>query len=110
MRRNSFPCRESLFDQTYGHMREYASVRAAYGGYPDIDELFERQARERDPAKREGLLHRIQQLTVDRVMYAPIWSTRVLIGVGPRIADHTINLVPLSIWPSYEDMTLKNKS
>ena len=43
-------------------------------------------------------------------LYAPIWSTRVLIGVGPRIADHTINLVPLSIWPSYEDMTLKNKN
>src|SRR5437660_6946573 len=88
----------------------YSKGSYAYGGYPDIDELFERQARERDPAKREGLLHRIQQLTVDRVMYAPIWSTRVLIGVGPRIADHTINLVPLSIWPSYEDMTLKNKN
>jgi hypothetical protein len=32
----------------------------------------------------------------------------VLIGIGPRVADHTINLVPLSIWPSYEDMRLKN--
>src|SRR5262252_2473994 len=81
----------------------------AYGGYPDIDDLFQQQARERNAAKREALLHRIQQLTLDRVMFAPIWSTRVLIGVGPRIADHTINLVPLSIWPSYEDMTLKNK-
>lgn len=27
--------------------------------------------------------------TIDRVMFAPIWSTRVLIGVGPRVADHT---------------------
>ena len=88
----------------------YSRGSFAYGGYPDIDELFERQARERDPAKREVLLHRIQHLTIDRVMYAPIWSTRVLIGVGPRIADHTINLVPMSIWPSYEDMTLKNKN
>jgi len=25
-------------------------------------------------------------------MFAPIWNTRVLIGVGPRVADHTINL------------------
>ena len=41
-------------------------------------------------------------------MFAPVWSTRVLIGVGPRVADHTINLVPMSIWPSYEDMKLKN--
>jgi len=88
----------------------YSKGSFAYGGYPDVDEMFERQARERDPAKREALLHRIQQLTIDRVMYAPIWSTRVLIGVGPRIADHTINLVPMSIWPSYEDMTLKNKN
>jgi len=55
------------------------------------------------------LLHRIQQLTIDRVMFAPIWNTRVLIGVGPRVADHTINLVPLSIYPSYEDMRLKGQ-
>jgi len=33
----------------------------------------------------------------------------VLIGVGPRVADHTINLVPLSIYPSYEDMRLKGQ-
>jgi peptide/nickel transport system substrate-binding protein len=71
----------------------YSKGSYAYGGYPDIDELFQQQARERDPAKREVLLHRIQQLTIDRVMFAPIWNTRVLIGVGPRVADHTINRV-----------------
>jgi peptide/nickel transport system substrate-binding protein len=87
----------------------YSKGSYAYGGYPDIDELFQQQARERNPEKREVLLHRIQQLTIDRVMFAPIWSTRVLIGVGPRVADHTINLVPMSIWPSYEDMKLKNQ-
>jgi peptide/nickel transport system substrate-binding protein len=86
----------------------YSKGSHAYGGYPDIDELFQQQAHERDSAKREALLQRIQQLTLDRVMFAPIWSTRVLIGVGPRVADHTINLVPLSIWPSYEDMRLKS--
>jgi peptide/nickel transport system substrate-binding protein len=87
----------------------YSKGSYAYGGYPDIDELFQQQSRERDPAKREVLLHRIQQLTIDRVMFAPIWNTRVLIGVGPRVADHTINLVPLSIYPSYEDMRLKGQ-
>src|SRR6266446_2531022 len=61
------------------------------------------------PMKREALLHRIQQLTIDRAMFAPIWNTRVLIGIGPRVADHTINLVPLSIFPSYEDMRLKGQ-
>jgi peptide/nickel transport system substrate-binding protein len=87
----------------------YSKGSHAYGGYPDIDELFQQQARERDPVKREALLQKIQQLTIDRVMFAPIWSTRVLIGIGPRVADHTINLVPMSIWPSYEDMRLKSQ-
>jgi len=86
----------------------YSKGSYAYGGYPDIDELFQQQARERDPAKREAVLHRIQQLTVERVMFAPIWNTRVLIGVGPKVIDHTINLVPMSIFPSYEDMRLKS--
>ena len=87
----------------------YSKGSFAYGGYPDIDDLFRQQARERNPATREALLHRIQQLTLDRVMFAPIWSTRVLIGIGPKVADHTINLVPMSIWPSYEDMRLKGQ-
>jgi peptide/nickel transport system substrate-binding protein len=80
----------------------------AYGGYPDIDDLFEQQARERDPKKREVLLHRIQQLTVDRVMFAPVMDLRALMGVGPRIAKHTITDVWMSPFPSYEDMELKN--
>jgi len=87
----------------------YSKGTFAYGGYPDIDDLFQQQSRERDAAKREALLHRIQQLTIDRVMFAPIWNTRVVVGVGPRVAEHTINLVPMSIWPSYEDMRLRGQ-
>jgi peptide/nickel transport system substrate-binding protein len=80
----------------------------AYGGYPDIDDLFVQQARERDPKKREALLFRIQQLTIDRVMFAPVMDLRVLMGVGPRVARHTITDVWMSPFPSYEDMELKN--
>jgi peptide/nickel transport system substrate-binding protein len=47
----------------------------AYGGYPDIDDLVVQQARERDPRKREALLRRIQQLTIDRVMSRRSWTT-----------------------------------
>jgi peptide/nickel transport system substrate-binding protein len=79
----------------------------AYGGYPDIDDLFQQQARERDPKKREALLHKIQQLTVDRVMFAPVMDLRALMGVGPRVAEHTITQVSMSPFPSYEDMRLK---
>jgi peptide/nickel transport system substrate-binding protein len=86
----------------------YSKGPSAYGGYPDLDEMFEQQARERDPAKRETILHRIQQLTVDRVMFAPLMDLRALQGIGPRLADHTINSIPMYPWPSNEDMRLKN--
>jgi peptide/nickel transport system substrate-binding protein len=79
----------------------------AYGGYPDIDALFQEQAGERDPAKREALLHRIQQLTVERVMFAPLLDFRALLGIGPRVAEHTINAIPLYPFPAYEDLQLK---
>jgi peptide/nickel transport system substrate-binding protein len=79
----------------------------AYGGYPDIDELFRQQATERDTTKREALLHKIQQLTIDRAMYAPVMDLRTLNGIGPRIAKHTITDVWMSPFPSYEDIELK---
>ena len=79
----------------------------AYGGYPDIDDMFLQQSRERDVKKREALLLKIQQLTIDRVMYAPIMDLRALMGVGPKVAKHTITDVWMTPFPSYEDVTLK---
>jgi peptide/nickel transport system substrate-binding protein len=79
----------------------------AYGGYPDIDDLFQLQARERDAKKREALLHKIQQLTIERAMFAPVMDLRALMGVGHRVAKHTITDVWMSPFPSYEDMKLK---
>jgi peptide/nickel transport system substrate-binding protein len=85
----------------------YSKGAYAYGGYPDIDQLFEQQAGEGDRAKRETLLHRIQQLTMERAMFAPIMDLRALMGVGPRVAEHTINSIPMHPFPSLEDMRLK---
>jgi peptide/nickel transport system substrate-binding protein len=87
----------------------YSQGAYAYGGYPDIDDLFHQQGRERDPRKREALLHRIQQLSIERVMFAPVMDFRALMGVGPRVADHAINVVPMTPFPSYEDMRLKDR-
>jgi peptide/nickel transport system substrate-binding protein len=81
----------------------------AYGGYPDIDDLFHQQARERDAAKREAMLHKIQQLTIDRVMFAPIMDYRTLRGVGPRVADPALDTVHLFPYPAYEDIKLKGQ-
>ena len=86
----------------------YSKGAYAYGGYPDIDDLSEQQARERDPKKREALLHRIQQITIDRVMFAPIMDFRALMGVGPRVTEHTITSIHNSPFPSYEDMRIKD--
>ena len=85
----------------------YSKGTYAYGGYPDIDELFQQQAVERDKAKREALLHRIQQLTMERVMYAPIMDFRALVGVGPRVAEHAINSLPVHPFPPLEEVRLK---
>jgi len=81
----------------------------AYGGYPDIDDLFQQQARERDPGRREALLHRIQQITIDRVMFAPIMDYRTLRGVGPRLAEHALDAMHLVPFSAYEDMRLKGE-
>jgi len=86
----------------------YSKGSYAYGGYPDLDELFLQQGRERDPAKREALLHRIQQATVDRVMFAPLMDLRGLIAIGPRLADHAMTVIPMYPFPVYEDMRLKS--
>jgi peptide/nickel transport system substrate-binding protein len=86
----------------------YSKGASAYGGYPDLDELFLQQARERDRTKREALLHRIQQLTIDRVMFAPLMDLRGLIGVGSRVVEHTVNSIPMYPFPAYEEVRLKN--
>jgi peptide/nickel transport system substrate-binding protein len=85
----------------------YSKGSYAYGGYPDIDDLFQQQARERDVARREALLHRIQQLTIDRVMFAPIMDFRSLRGVGPKLADPAMDTIHLYPYAAYEDIRLK---
>jgi peptide/nickel transport system substrate-binding protein len=79
----------------------------ASGGYPDIDTLCQQQAVERDRTRREALLQRIQQLTIERVMFAPIIDFRALVGLGPRIAEHALDTVPLHAFPAWEDVRLK---
>jgi len=85
----------------------YSKGGYADGGYPDIDALFHQQAGERDRTKREAILHKIQQATIDRVMFAPVYDFAALMGVGPRIARHTINDVYPDPFPEYEDIEPK---
>jgi peptide/nickel transport system substrate-binding protein len=80
----------------------------AYGGYPDLDDLFQQQAQERDRKKREALLHQIQRLMQERVMHAPIFEPATLHGVGPRVEEPAIGLNPLLYMAApYEEMRLR---
>jgi peptide/nickel transport system substrate-binding protein len=80
----------------------------AYGNYPDIDELFAKQAVELDHAKREKLLHDIQRLVHEKVIAAPIWYLAALSGVGPRVGNSALGSIGGDPWSSpYEDVTLK---
>ncbi|MGH8070324.1 MAG: ABC transporter substrate-binding protein [Candidatus Entotheonellia bacterium] len=80
----------------------------ADGGYPDMDALFEQQATERDRDKREAMLHQLQRLMHERVMFAPIMEPASLHAVGPRVAEAAIGITPLTYFPTpYEDISLK---
>ena len=77
-----------------------SSAPYAYGGYPDIDDLFVQQARERDRKKREAFLHQIQRLMHERVIHAPIFEPATLHAVGPRVEEPAIGLQPLLYFTS----------
>ncbi|MBI1734678.1 MAG: ABC transporter substrate-binding protein [Candidatus Rokubacteria bacterium] len=82
----------------------------AIGGQPDIDDLFHQQARELDRKKREALLHRIQQLAHDRVLYIPLYMLSFHNGVGPRVAEPTLGKIPLHYYTApFEDLRLKGQ-
>jgi hypothetical protein len=44
------------------------------------------------------------------VMFAPIMDFRTLVGLGPRIAEHALDTIPLHAWPAWEDVRLKGQS
>src|SRR5881296_2272774 len=81
-----------------------------YGSYNDIDGLFLEQATELDPKRREATLHRIQQLIHEKVMIAPIWLNAGLVGLGPRVDESGIGVIPgYAFSAPYEDVKLKAK-
>src|SRR2546425_12794423 len=80
----------------------YSQGAYAYGGYPDLDDLFLQQARERDHRRRETLPHRIPPLSIERVMFAPVMGFTSPVGGGPRLARHALHSIPMTALPVYE--------
>ena len=80
-----------------------------YGSYPDIDELFDKQAIELDHKKREATLHKIQQLVYDKTVVAPIWQLAFINGYGPRVGELGFGLIPAFAYTGpFEDITIKS--
>ena len=80
----------------------------SYGGYSDIDGLYKEQAIQMDMKKREAILHRIQQLMHEKVMFAPIVEPPLLNGYGARVAEPGLGLIVGHVYSApYEDLRLK---
>jgi peptide/nickel transport system substrate-binding protein len=76
-------------------LEAYVSKTGIYtsGVTPDVEDLFQRQARETDVKKREALLHQIQGMLYDRVTHVPIYELAFIWGVGPRVEEPGVNLI-----------------
>ena len=82
----------------------------AAGVLPEVQDLFERQARERNRKKREELLHQIQRLLADRVVFAPIWENAPINAIGPRVEEAAVALVTSYPYTApFEELRLKEK-
>ena len=78
---------------------------------PAIDELYAKQAAERNVEKRQGMLHQIQQKLYDEARFIPIWELGFLCASGPRMAVSGLGLIPLFAYSGpYEDLQLKSLS
>jgi peptide/nickel transport system substrate-binding protein len=105
-------CSSALYGNAASRMSEVIPSTGgwAYGGYPDVDEMYKQQAVETDRKKREALLHQIQQIVHDRVRFAPIWDYIWPSGIGPRVAEPALMLIDPYPWSApLEEVRLKTK-
>ena len=80
----------------------------AYGGYPDVDDLYKRQALETDAGKREAMLQQIQRTLHERTRFAPIYDYIWASGVGPRVEDAALMKIYPYPWSApLEEVRLK---
>jgi peptide/nickel transport system substrate-binding protein len=79
----------------------------AYGSYPEIDALYPKQATEGDAKKRAAILTQMQQLVIEKGVYAPIWQLAFINGVTKRVGESGFGRIPgFAYTAPYEDLTL----
>src|SRR5213593_2323693 len=80
----------------------------AYGVLPEVEDLFQRQVREIDRAKREALLHQIQRVLHERVIHVPIYELSPMAGISARVEQAGVGLIPGHPYSApYEDLQLR---
>jgi len=83
----------------------------AYGGWPDTDELYQKQLNETDPKKREEILLKLQRILLERTRFAPIYDYFWASGVGPRVEEPSLMRIEGYPWSApLEDVKLKRPS
>lgn len=75
---------------------------------PEIDAWYTQQLRERDPQKRQVLLHQIQQKAYNDALFMPIWENAFLCASGPRVAVSGLHGASFAYSAPYEDVRLKS--
>jgi peptide/nickel transport system substrate-binding protein len=65
----------------------------SYGSLPEIDDLFQHQAKELDRKQRETLLHQIQKIVADQVLVAPIFQQGFIWAIGSRVEEAGAGLI-----------------
>jgi peptide/nickel transport system substrate-binding protein len=91
-------------------LEAYVSKGGIYtaGVFPEVEDLFQRQARETDVKKREALIHQIQQILYERTTHVPIYELAFIWGVGPTVDEPGINLIRSFAYSGpLEDVRLK---
>ncbi len=82
--------------------------RYAYGVLPEVEDLFQRQAKEIDRKKREELLQQIQRILHDRVDLRADLGEWIHSRRGPQVEEPALTLIPAFPYSApYEDVRLK---
>jgi peptide/nickel transport system substrate-binding protein len=103
-------CATAIYGNASTRVSEFvpSSGAYAYGGWPDLDDLFKRQLTEIDPEKREAMLHEVQKIVHERTRFAPIWDYFWPSGIGPRVEEASLMKIDPFPWAApLEDVRLK---
>jgi peptide/nickel transport system substrate-binding protein len=65
----------------------------AYGSLPELNDLFQRQAKELDRKQREAQLHQMQRTVADQVLVSPLFQQAFLCAVGARVEESGLGLI-----------------